>query len=215
MNLGSASRIALLSCLLGLLPACAAIRVAPPAAEPEKPAEEPSQAADQIRYHEGLAAFGRGDYDQAAALFEPLARHCQSPDLRRRARYALASVNMITADTPGEMRDAVNLWRSWALTDEPSEVNEDPRLMAPLLDRLLQAPLTQPKPAAQSKPKPQPKPRFEIDPECRENAAQLTDCRKNVKSLERRIKQLQDQMRALEAIHLEIQEKKKEMSAPR
>jgi hypothetical protein len=168
-------------------------------------------------WEEGVAALQRGDYREAASVFETLSKSAATPEHRRRALYALACTRLATAQTPDELNAALNLWNLWSQTAAAAITDEDPRLMAPLLPRLMpsaQASLTPRQvapPGKSDKAGAAPTIKVVKDKECEKL---YRDSDREVQRLKRQLKTLRHQIEALESIHRTIQEKKKEVSAP-
>jgi hypothetical protein len=87
---------------------------------------------------EARRAFERGDYKEAQGIYERLAREGHSKDLRQHALYALACTRMILAQDSQSFREALGLWEQWRKTAPTDNLNEDPRMMTPLLNRIPQ-----------------------------------------------------------------------------
>ncbi|MBF0481042.1 MAG: hypothetical protein HQK81_11195 [Desulfovibrionaceae bacterium] len=144
-------------------------------------------------YETAAAAYGGGDYRRAAELFGVLAGDAADPVLARRAAYGQACALLLAAGAPEEYAAALAKWNAWAATPPRPEIAEDPRMLAPLLQ-------VQRQPGgARDAAKPS-----KADAEC---ARRLADKEKEVRLLVNQIK-------ALEKIHREIQERKKELSSP-
>jgi hypothetical protein len=190
------------------------------------PKAEPAGVQSQARgpdteapsWAEGKSALQRGDYRESARIFESLSKSAATAESRRRSLYALACTRLLMAQTPGEFSSAWNLWELWSQT-APAEMDEDPRLLAPLLLRLaspFQAGTASVQPAAPAPGSPGKSGsmgpiKVIKDKECEK---QLRESDKEIQRMQKQIKTLRHQIEALETIHRKIQEKKKEVSSP-
>lgn len=84
-------------------------------------------------WNEGMNAFWREDYAEARNIFESLSLSAKDEELSRKVLYALACTRMILAKNPEEFREAMELWELWSQSAFPPRQEEDPRMMAPLL----------------------------------------------------------------------------------
>jgi hypothetical protein len=148
---------------------------------------------------DGYESFEEGDFKKAAEIFEQLSADSQDADTARIAAYGLACARLILAETPESFDEAFRLWEAWRQL-APENLNaEDPRMLEPLLNKL-ERNLPEDKRAYQKR---------------------LEQKDKDIRWLQYRLKKkrtenqrLKHQIEALEAIHQDIQEKKKEMSEP-
>lgn len=149
-------------------------------------------------YARGLSAFWTGDYRTAVALFGNLASGGEDKALRSKALFGLACSRLASARTEEDLVAARNAWRDWELSamGEPAEV--DARMLGPFLSNpKLFAPARDG--AAREAAKPQPK---------QPGTGEL-ELSRRLQEKEKEVLQLQRQIKALEAIHREIQAKKK------
>lgn len=136
-------------------------------------------------YDDGMKAFQGGDYSKALKLFEILSQDAKNESLRRRTLYALACIRLIQAKDPDEFNKAMISWDLWSRLAPMEKDDEDPRMLALLLKRIASL-----------------------------KADNNKVCEKLLQAKEKEIKALRHQIEALETIHREIQEKKKEVSSP-
>jgi hypothetical protein len=196
------------------LTGCAAARQAVNL-EPRKP------NAELLRYQEGLQFYANGEYAKALEQFEPLAYMAADESLRSRAFYSLACTRIVTAKNIEEFDEALDLWYAWSNSQGWSDAFPDPKLMSPLLT-FLRPPFTQdcdeddelverPEPPAEPvKPKPERVNPLKVRPEKKD-----TECQKTLLDTQRKMRKLQEQLNALEAISVEMREKRREMAAPK
>lgn len=166
--------------------------VAPVAAAPAAPATAPvSPACDPRRdtlYDQGACAFDSGDFKRAMGLWRTAANTDADPAVRRKALFALAAAKLRLAGNDAEFSTALEMLEAWARTaPEGGEGADEARFLLPALKTL--------KPAWSLK---------------EQKAALDRECAKKLVEREERVrKSLQQQVRALETIHQQIQEKKK------
>ncbi len=161
--------------------------------EPQPHAAVDPDALDvDTAYTEGLNAFWSGDYATASALFESMARRLDDQRLRAKALYGLACSKLAGARNEEELKAAKAVWQEWELASSGNVHQADPRMITPFLfnPRLF--------PAVVKEAKPQAKPNH-MDQELA----------KRLQEKEKEVLNLQKQIKALEAIHREIQAKKK------
>lgn len=196
-----AKRATLLALVLGM-----SLTVAMAACAPKKPTIEVQETApavminpdtldDETVYSKGLQAFWTGGYKLAATLFESLARRVDDQAYRSKALYALACSKLAGAENQDDFKAALGVWHEWEQASSGSLSQADPRMLTPFLlnSKLL----------SQSK-------------EVRDSKSQVSkpssgeqDLAKRLQEKEKEVLHLQKQIKALEAIHREIQEKKK------
>jgi len=186
-------RLAAMCAALALV-GCAA-KAAPPEARPMAPeasAPAPAPAASPA-YAAAAKAFAEGDYRLAAALFDTLAKDASDPALAQRAAYGQACSLLAVAETKDEFKAALAKWRQWEAMPARPGALEDPRMLGPVLKNSHQ-------------------PGDNRDA-VRPSKADA-DCAKRLADKEKEVRLLVNQIKALEKIHREIQERKKELSSP-
>ncbi len=156
-----------------------------------------SGVSDTVRLQDAMTALRAQEYATAHDLFEHLSHEAEDRAVRRQALYGLACVRLVQAQSPEEARRALNVWSIWEEQSLAQFTMEDPRLLSPLLQRLpvlLEKPLRSPvRRDKQATPTPSPQ----------------TDWSKLVEEKDREIQELRDRLRALEAIHREMEEKRR------
>jgi hypothetical protein len=195
---------------------CGSLPKAAPAGEQVQSLGPESGSAS---WAEGLSAFEREDYQEATKIFGALSKNATTGELRRKALYALACTRLMMAQNRDDFNAAWNLLELWSQTAPVNLNDEDPRMLTPVLSRF--APTTRPAVAPfQSAVQPSGVPnkaasisaiKVVKDKECEK---QLRESDKEVQRLKKQIKTLRHQLEALETIHRNIQEKKKEVSNP-
>lgn len=167
-------------------------------------------------YRAAVRLYEAGESEAARQRFQQLSETAGDPSLRASSRIALAGIELAEADTPEELDAAKEAWKKAVGTADAGTGRDAAMLapLAPLIDRFqLPAPdqnLAKPKIVLAP-------PRRKCPEQDKLDAAneQLAECRKQRAAQDKRVKQLQDQMKALESIHKEILDKKKEMSGPK
>lgn len=129
----------ILALVPGLLTGCSLTQPQPQgeAIPPGLAGGPPPALADQDRAHqEAMSALQAGRFAEAQARFARLATVADNPALARQARYGQAAAALAGARTPGEARQALELWRAWREAAPTRLGQEDPRLLTPLVEGL-------------------------------------------------------------------------------
>ncbi len=188
-----------LCCLaIGLGLGCA--KKAPP---PELPAQTPAPALApapapvkpvlvrtierETAYDQGLRAYEAGELKRATSLWREACTAETDPAVRQKALFALAAVKLAQAGNDAELSTAMDLLEAWAKNSPSGGSGEDPRFVLPMLRSF--------------------KPGFAFK---EFKTATEKECAKKLAEREEQVRRsLQQQVKALETIHREIQEKKK------
>ena len=176
--------------------------------------------AEWRTFEEGMEAFENEDYQKASAIFEFLIDSAHSEELYRRALYAQACARLASAQTAGELSEAMALWNCWSQQAAEKSKGEDPRLLTPLLQRL-----SAPEQSLSKAAKPKPRKSSYTDQVAIRDLAmyknllqakekELEKMKAKLETKDREVRRLKHQMDSIEAIHLKYQEKKKEISTP-
>src|SRR5208283_1018171 len=72
------------------------------------------QEVEKEALDEAMSAFTAGDYTKAKITFEILSESAQSAEIGRQALFGLATVKLITANSPDEYGDAISNWKKWS-----------------------------------------------------------------------------------------------------
>jgi hypothetical protein len=191
-------RGAVLACAVLLAAGCAAksvTRDVPPV--DTKVARDREAPADTSAYDWAAAVFARGEYRRAAELFDALSADAVDPALRRRAAFGSACSLLAAVETRDDFKAAKAKWKQWealaAAENMGSSSGEDPKMLSPWLKNLRHP--------AENR-------------EAAKTAKADADCAKRLAEKEKEVKLLTNQIKALEKIHREIQERKKELSSP-
>ena len=199
------SSVFLLVCVL-LLPAGGCVKRAPVAEqEAVNMAVVTLETLDvNAAYARGLDAFWRGEYVLAAALFESVARKMDDQAYRSKALYGLACSRLAGASDAQDVKTALETWLEWEKTVMSQEGQIDPRMLTPFVRNVnvkLNAQAARDNREARSQSQAAARP-----------AVSDQDLARRLQEKEKEVLHLQKQIKALETIHREIQEKKK-MSA--
>lgn len=162
-------------------------------------------AHDEIKnrqFTDSLASLGQAydaiknqQFSEALSLFENLARMHPSGSIHRFARYGIACTCMITAKTPTEMEAAMIDWVYWSQQMPEKYQHEDPRLLDQVLHNYR---VYLNKDAQRTK-------KWQIERKWFQN---------ELKKKQAQIDELQRKIEAIETIHQDIQEKKRQITPP-
>ncbi|EFL51880.1 conserved hypothetical protein [Solidesulfovibrio fructosivorans JJ]] len=151
------------------------------------PACEPDR---NTLYDQGVCAYDEGKLRYAMALWREAYTVETDHAVRLRSQFALGAVRLAQAANDTEYAAALDLLDAWAKASPPGGSGENPRFLLPALHTL--------RPASALKEQ-----KTALDKEC---AKKLAEREAQVR------KSIQQQVRALETIHQQIQEKKKGLS---
>ena len=177
--------------------------------------------AERAYYKQGVTAFERGDYSEASSHFEKLAHTSKNEEIRRKALYGSACIGLFEAQDAQQISAAMVHWHLWSRTNPLNSDVEDPRMLTPFLDRIASFAETKnfenearlkdllTKKEAENK---ELRDRLAATKAVRSEAAANKNCQGLLKEKDKQIEELKKQIEGLEAIHREIQEKKKEVS---
>jgi len=190
-----------------------------PAARTQLQTKAETESAEMNILQEGIEAFSRGDYNTALDLFEALSRQTQNSVMLRRTLYGLACVKLAQAQEQNDLEEALLAWRRWINLKPKKTGFEDPLMITPFLEFI-----------ASSRLLTQANDSVDVDEaqtveicktaldrkqrEALQIKSKYESKQKEVEFLRNRIEKLKGQINSLEKIHLEIQEKKKEVSSP-
>jgi DNA repair exonuclease SbcCD ATPase subunit len=92
----------------------------------------PSQAQSQLL--EADRALRDGRYEEARTLYASAAQAGDREPVRQRARYGLACIEVLTAETLAQYRDGLQAVQSWSENATVEPAGEDPRFLLPVLE---------------------------------------------------------------------------------
>lgn len=180
---------------------CARHEPAPPvpvAATPPSATTLPAPAKEVVickieretAYDLGLRAYDAGEVKRAMGLWREAASIDTDQEVRQKALFAMASVKLAMAGSDAELAAALEMLDAWAKKSPPGGSGEDARFLLPVVKAF--------------------KPGFAVK---EQKAALERECGKKLAEREEQVrKSLQQQVKALESIHQQIQEKKKGLS---
>ena len=163
---------------------------------------------DQATLLRGNEAFQNGDYQKALEIYSILSQLADNAKTRRKALYGLACTRLILSENTKDLDEAIVLWDAWSQLVPPEIVDEDPRMLKPLLlDK-----------AFPEKIKKKISTRKKIDKN--EDSSEILKARDNkilqlqkqLKIMENEVETLRHQISSLEEIDQDIFEKKKDIS---
>jgi hypothetical protein len=181
-----------------------------------EPGLSPSEAK---KYEDAVNAYKAKAYEQSANRFAAIREQTANPTMARMALYGLACARLMLADTPKKYQDAIALWDTWVQCAPSKTENENPTLLAPLLANKMifsNIPLDG-EAVAVTEPAPSVPQWFVVraNQEIQRLKAQLDTAGQNleskdkkVKTLEKEIERLNEQIKAFESIDQKIQKKK-------
>lgn len=166
----------------------------PVAAPPPPPAPVKELVVCKIEretaYDRGLRAYDAGEVKRAMTLWREAAALETDQEVRQKALFAMAAVKLAQAGSDAELTAALDMFDAWAKKSPPGGSGEDARFLLPVVRSF--------------------KPAFALK---EQKAALERDCGKKLAEREEQVrKSLQQQVKALESIHQQIQEKKKGLS---
>jgi len=167
------------------------VPVAAPASPPATPAKDViiCKIERETAYDLGLRAYDAGEVKRAMTLWREATADADQA-VRQKALFAMAGVRLTQAGSDAELAAALDLLDAWAKKSPPGGSGEDARFLVPVVKAF--------------------KPGYVLK---EQKAALERDCGKKLAEREEQVrKSLQQQVKALESIHQQIQEKKKGLS---
>lgn len=167
---------------------------------------------------DGMAAFKNGDYNNASAKFEALIEGTQNSLILRRALYALACCKLAQAENRNDVVEALLIWNRWEKLKPTDKDGEDPLMLSPFLNQIgswktSTAPVYIQNFSGSNKLESCREALDKKQKEVQQLKSKLESNQRETADLQARIKKLKEQINSLEAIHREIQQKKKEVSS--
>jgi len=164
--------------------------------------------ADKVALQRGNEAFQNEDYQNAFETYRMLSHLAKDSTIRRKALYGLACTMLILSEKPKDLDDAIILWDTWSQLVPREIVDEDPRMLRPLLmDKAFQK---------------QTKKKWNIEKKTDQTQDHLEmvkakddkilQLQKQLKIMKNEIQTLKHQISSLEKIDQEIFEKNKDIS---
>ena len=180
--------------------------------------EARAESTEMSILQEGIEAFSEGDYNRALDLFEALSRQTQNVVILRRTLYALACTRLAQAQDENDFNQALLAWNRWMKLKPKAIGFEDPLMISPFLEYIASTGILMQADDSldNSETRTVETCKAALDRKKKEiqHIKSKFDSKQNELVLLRsRIEKLKEQINSLEQIHLEIQEKKKEVSS--
>lgn len=200
------------------------------------------QTTDSRTLENAVNAYMNGRYPEAESLFTSLLATTADERLQHAARHGLACTGIMLARTPEALQAALSFRDEWQAGYNGPPQNADPRLYGPILAKLTALirnpePPREPvasepqtiSPAAPASPAPPEVPVAEPKAPPSQDAPEIVAdlqkrlrtqedenrrLRRQMRKLEKALQAIKEQMAAIEEIHQEIYQKKKEMQLP-
>lgn len=164
--------------------------------------------ADKAALQKGNEAFQNGDYQKAFETYRMLSQLAENSTTRRKALYGLACTMLILSEKPKDLDEAIILWDTWSQLVPTKIVDEDPRMLRPLLmDKGFQE-KTKDKWNIEKKMNPNQDHSEMV--KVRDN--KILQLQKQLKIMKSELQTLKHQISSLEEIDQDIFEKKKDIS---
>lgn len=200
----------------------------------EPPPSPPPIDPARVALTRAAEAFRDGDYPGAVALFSRMMAELHFP-AKADALYGLACARLLMAETPAQREEALSLWGEWSVRhgDPPPNPMEPPdpareisflfqkRLLERLEESDLRAELPEPNvpdnAPREDRPAPPPGQAQNVGAlreQLRRKEKEIQHLRRQNVRMSKAIQGLKDQIQAIEDIHQDINEKKKEMGIP-
>jgi len=156
----------------------------------------------------GNEAFQNGDYQKALEIYRTLSQLSENVKIRRKALYGLACTKLILSENTKDFDEAIILWDAWSQLVPPKIVDEDPRMLKPLLlDKVF------PKIIKKKINTREPIDKNEANSEIlKSRDDKILQLQKQLKIMENEVETLRHQISSLEEIDQDIFEKKKDIS---
>jgi len=156
----------------------------------------------------GNEAFQNGNYQKAFEIYRTLSQLAENSKIRRKALYGLACTRLILSKNTKDFDEAIILWDAWSQLVPPKIVDEDPRMLKPLLlDKVF------PKIIKKKINTREPIDKNEANSEIlKSRDDKILQLQKQLKIMENEVETLRHQIRSLEEIDQDIFEKKKDIS---
>jgi hypothetical protein len=90
--------------------------------------------SELISYKDAVDIYEAGEYGKSALQFESIRKTTSSAVLSRMALFGLACSRMMSAETPETFQEALSLWEGWVQSAPPHRQDvENPALLTPLI----------------------------------------------------------------------------------
>ncbi len=181
-----------------------------------KVVESEISPSEMKQYLEAVKSYQNAQYEGAAKQFAAIREQSGNPVATRMALYGLACSRLMAAKTPDEYRQALALWETWVQCAPTKTDAENPTLFKPIIEQKMVFSLI-PLKSGEAVDLEDPTRWFMLraNNELQKLKYQLVSAQqdsdekeKRIRSLEKEIDRLNDQIKALETIDQKIQKKK-------
>ena len=206
----------ILPIVIGLLMGCSSLM----GSLEDNPPPEPI-TTDRGSLETAFAVYQRGDYTQAAALFNALATADGGGDQHHTAQLGEICCRLMLADSKAALNTAMVMWKNFKYSVASDAWREEVALFDPLLGRLSvsadgqksDSQLTSAPATSATADAPQKQLETELTT-MKKKAAQTTQIQRQLDAVMAENRTLKQKIKALEAIDQNIQKKKTQISAP-
>jgi hypothetical protein len=175
------------------------------------PPPSPSRS-DNGPFAYALSIYQKGDYIQAAKLFNALSRPNTGDDLYLKAQLGEVCCRLMLSTSPEDLSTANRMWKDLMNSNTGDIWRVEQTLFDPLIDRLSVS-TDEPSPAAMAPDPPKKQNKTELTA-LKKKSAQITQLQRQLDAVMAENQILKQKIKALEAIDQNIQKKKTEMAAP-
>lgn len=177
----------------------------------------PSPAhTDAGPFENALSIYEKGDYTEAAKLFNALSNSNIGEDQYLKTQLASICCRLMLAESPEDLSSAQKMWKDLKYSTAGDHFRVEQTLLEPLIDRLSVTPEKPAQPAASAASPPVPpkkQPKNELAA-LKKKTAQVAQLQRQLDAVMAENQILKQKIKALEAIDQNIQKKKTEISAP-
>jgi TolA-binding protein len=150
-------------------------------------------------YKQGLQSYRNGKYEQSGKEFKRLLKETNDPVLERKTKFALACSALAGAQSTQELAAGMRLWEEWSLDAPENFLYENPHLVYPILkDYYLHRSTAQ-------------KAKEEEEAQQKTQQAEVKSLQKKVDKLRQDNRRLLKQLKALEKLYQELQQRRQNL----
>lgn len=172
----------------------------------------PPSRSDNGPFAYALSVYQKGDYTQAATLFNALSRPNTGDDLYLKAQLGEICCRLMLSASPEDLSTANRMWTNLTDSNTGDIWRVEQILFDPLIDRLSVS-TGKPSPAVMTPDPPKKQSKTELTA-LKKKSAQITQLQRQLDAVMAENQILKQKIKALEAIDQNIQKKKTEMAAP-
>ena len=172
----------------------------------------PPSRSDSGPFAYALSIYQKGDYIQAAKLFNALSRPNTGDDLYLKAQLGEICCRLMLSTAPKDLATANRMWKDLTDSNTGDIWRVEQTLFDPLIDRLSVS-TGKPLPVSMEPDPPKKQNKTELTA-LKKKSAQITQLQRQLDAIMAENQILKQKIKALEAIDQNIQKKKTEMAAP-